>query len=111
MNFENCFFSKKPENNIAVNRFFNIDNYAIPEVLEFNFKQKDIAIQRLRANTLEIPMADLRDYEQRQLDDKQSDLTDPLTVLEAKITHLAELLGCTEEHAERVLFKRIGSKT
>ena len=60
-----------------------------------------------RANTVEIPFADLHDYEAAQVED-QTRPADPYEVLVRKVTHLAELLNISEQEAERVLFARIG---
>lgn len=58
---------------------------------------------RLRA--VEIPMADLHDHEMRNI----SMHDDPADVLIAKVEHLAQLLGCSEQKAERLLFARLAA--
>lgn len=59
--------------------------------------------ERLRA--VEIPMADLHDHEMRNI----SMHDDPADVLIAKVEHLAQLLGCSEQKAERLLFARLAA--
>lgn len=59
--------------------------------------------ERLRA--IEISMADLHDNELRNL----SVQDDPADVLIAKVEHLAELLGCSEQKAERLLLQRLAA--
>ena len=62
-----------------------------------------------RADSKEISMSSLHDYELAQVEAQVSDLSDPYLVLIRKVTHLANMLGCTEDEAERVLFNRMGS--
>lgn len=42
-------------------------------------------------------------------DDVVDESSDPYAVLRAKTEHLAELLGCTEAEAERLVLDRIGN--
>jgi hypothetical protein len=58
-----------------------------------------------RVRTIEISMADLRDNELRNL----STLDDPADIFIRKVEHLAELLGCSEQKAERLLLARLAA--
>lgn len=62
-----------------------------------------------RANTVEINMGALSDYERAQVDARNGADTDPYLVLTRKVTHLADLLGCNEDEAERILLNRLGA--
>lgn len=75
--------------------------------LPYQGAHKETHKRLARANTIEIPFADLHDYESAQVED-QTRPADPYEVLVRKVTHLAELLDITEQEAERVLFARIG---
>ena len=59
----------------------------------------------INRNTIVIvSFEDLDDNELRQLT-----APDPYAVLRAKTEHLADLLGCTEQQAERLILDRIGN--
>lgn len=75
--------------------------------LPYMGKHKDITVRSPRSNCIEIPFADLHDYEQAQVEESTKP-TDPYEVLVRKVTHLADLLNISEQEAERVLFARIG---
>lgn len=75
--------------------------------LPYMGKHKDTAVRPPRSNCIEIPFADLHDYEQAQVEESTKP-TDPYEVLVRKVSHLAKLLDITEQEAERVLFARIG---
>ena len=77
------------------------------QLLPYMGAHKDKSSRLARANTIEIPFADLHDYESSQVEDKTRP-SDPYEVLVRKVSHLAELLDITEQEAERVLFARIG---
>lgn len=57
--------------------------------------------------TFEINMSALSAHEQQTLDERLSPLSDPYTVFTNKVTHLAELLNCTEREAERILLEKL----
>ena len=67
------------------------------------------AIKAKRLDTKEITMGALHEFELRQVEESTGDLSDPYLVLVRKVTHLANLLGCSEDEAERVLLNRIGA--
>ena len=54
---------------------------------------------------VEINMSSLSAYEREQVEAQES--TDPLELYIQKIESLAELLGCSEEAAERIILDRI----
>lgn len=43
------------------------------------------------------------------VDDLADESADPYAVLRAKTVHLAELLNCTEQEAERLILDRLGA--
>ncbi len=77
------------------------------QLLPYMGKHKDIAVRSPRSNCIEIPFADLHDYEQAQVEDSAKP-SDPYEVLVRKVSHLAQLLNVSEQEAERILFDRIG---
>ncbi len=81
----------------------------MPAIIKLPYmgKHKETHARIARANTLEIPFADLHEHEAAQVEDATRP-SDPYEVLVRKVTHLAELLDITEQEAERVLFQRIG---
>jgi hypothetical protein len=56
---------------------------------------------------LEINMSALSKHQEQELENKLSDLTDPYLVFTNKVTHLAEMLDCTEREAERIILARL----
>lgn len=58
---------------------------------------------------MEVPFTQLHAYELEQVEAKINQFDDPYVVLTRKVAHLAELLGCDEAQAERILLDRIGS--
>lgn len=75
--------------------------------LPYMGKHKDTSQRTPRSNCIEIPFADLHDYEQAQVEDSTKP-ADPYEVLVRKVTHLAQLLNVSEQEAERILLDRIG---
>jgi len=63
--------------------------------------------KRLVQPSQEIPFSALREYELEQVESTLQINTDPYEILAGKVEHLAELLGCSEAQAERVLFARL----
>lgn len=57
----------------------------------------------------EISFTQLHDYEKAQVDAQINEFDDPCLVLVRKVTHLAALLGCDEDQAERILLDRLGA--
>lgn len=78
--------------------------------LPYQGEHKDETKRIINRITQSIPFSELHDYELRQVEARLNISTDPYEVLTAKVEHLSDLLGCSEAEAERVLFKRIGSK-
>lgn len=62
-----------------------------------------------RIESKEINMSSLHKHELAQVNETVNDFSDPYIVLVRKVTHLANLLGTTEDEAERILFARIGA--
>ena len=71
---------------------------------------QDVTKRIINRVTKTIPFSELHDYEVAQVDEALNKLGDPYDVLIRKVEHLSDILGCSEAQAERVLFKRIGSK-
>ena len=61
----------------------------------------------LRSPVIEISMSDLSEHEHAQVLSRLQTQTDPYVTLTNKVTRLAELLNCSEEEAERLLFDRL----
>lgn len=78
--------------------------------LPYMGEHKDEAKRVINKTTKSIPFSELHDYEREQVEERLNQNTDPYEVLTAKVEHLSQLLGCSEADAERVLFKRIGTK-
>lgn len=55
-----------------------------------------------------VPYSDLSAADQRLYDEALT-APDPYAVLRAKTMHMAELLGCTEADAERLILDRVGA--
>jgi len=81
----------------------------VTQLLPYLGPHKENSQGQQRAKWLEIPASYLQNYELDQQRDRLS--PDPMDILIAKVAHLAELLNCSEEQAERILFKRIGGST
>jgi len=67
----------------------------------------DSKVKRAVQPSLEIPFSALHEYELEQVEARLQVSTDPFDVLAGKVEHLAQLLGCSEAQAERVLFARL----
>lgn len=78
--------------------------------LPYMGEHKETTSRIINKTTKSIPFSELHDYERAQVDERLNQNTDPYEVLTAKVEHLSQLLGCSEADAERVLFKRIGTK-
>lgn len=68
---------------------------------------KGIAPKRVVQPSQEIPFSALHTHELEQVESRLNTNTDPYEILAGKIEHLAELLGCSEARAERILFARL----
>lgn len=75
--------------------------------LPYMGKHKETHQRVARTNTLEIPFTDLAEHEAAQVADATRP-SDPYEVLVRKVTHLAELLKCSEHEAEDIILDRIG---
>lgn len=60
-----------------------------------------------RSPILEINMSALSKHQEQEVEDKLTALEDPYIVFTNKVTHLAELLSCTEREAERIILARL----
>lgn len=74
-------------------------------------EHKDQAKRFVNRVTKAIPFSELHDYELEQVAERLNVSTDPFDVLNSKVEHLSQILGCSEADAERVLFQRIGVKS
>lgn len=75
--------------------------------LPYMGKHEDVITRKINKITRAIPFTELHDYELAQVGETLQTTTDPFVVLERKIEHLADILGCSETEAENVLFKRL----
>ena len=77
--------------------------------LPYMGKTVEIATPRVMQNDRIVNFSALREYELEQVMAQTNDMTDPYEVLTRKVTHLAALLRCSEEQAERIILDRIGA--
>lgn len=66
----------------------------------------EIKPKHARQHAIEIPFADLRDHEQKQVDERFAS-HDPYEVLIRKVSRLAAILNCSEAEAEHLMFERL----